>query len=111
MVSYSESNKCRRIGLLNYFDEEHNGECGMCDNCLNPKEMHDITEAARKFLSCVYRTNQSFGMNYVIDVLRGSKSSRILENHHENLSTYGIGKEYSQSQWKTLARQFLNEDL
>ena len=106
MLEYAESIMCRRKPLLDYFNENYaKDNCGMCDNCLNPKELNDITQEAQKLLSCIYRTGQSFGINYVIDVLRGSQLARILDNGHDKLSTYNIGKDLSKQQWKSIARQ------
>ena len=111
MLNYAEATTCRRIPLLKYFAEDHAGNCGKCDNCLEPPEMADLTEMAQKFLSCVYRTGQNFGVNYIIDVLRGSKSAKILQNRHDEVSTYGIGSDLSVDQWKHLSRQLLNAQL
>lgn len=111
MVRYAEVHSCRRKALLAYFDEEYKGKCTMCDNCLEPKELVNTTLLAQKLLSCAYRVGQNFGGAYVIDVLRGSKSARVLQNGHDQLSTYGIGKDLSVSQWKNLLRQFINDKL
>ncbi|MCF6148167.1 MAG: DNA helicase RecQ [Candidatus Kuenenia sp.] len=108
IVSYCESNVCRRRILLDYFGEkfsEHN--CGNCDLCLNPKEQFDGTVIAQKLLSCVYRVGECFGMHYVIDVLLGSKNQKVLQNGHTALSTYGIGKEYSKPQWLAFSRELI----
>jgi len=108
MVSYCESNVCRRRVLLDYFGEKFSGDnCGNCDLCLNPKEQFDGTVVAQKLLSCVYRVGENFGMHYVIDVLLGSKNKKILQNGHTTLSTYGIGKEYSKPQWLAFSRELI----
>ncbi|SDB40179.1 ATP-dependent DNA helicase RecQ [Desulfonatronum thiosulfatophilum] len=113
MVGYSESAVCRRIPLLGYFNESHPAaNCGMCDNCCTePKELSDVTVAAQKFLSCVKRTGEMFGMSHIIDVLRGSRSEKVLSRRHDGLSTYGIGMEHSKKQWQHLARQFIQQGL
>ncbi len=88
--------------------------CGHCDNChagQRPIELTDVTVAAQKFLSCVKRTGELFGAAHIIDVLRGSKSQRVLDRGHDRLSTYGIGLEFSKAQWRELARQFIEQDL
>jgi ATP-dependent DNA helicase RecQ len=94
VVEYSELRSCRRKFLLEYFGEPVEMEnCGTCDNCsATPTETHDATEIAQKILSTVLRTGERFGLAYICDVLRGSKQKRVLENHHENLSVYGVAK-------------------
>ena len=85
----------------------HEGDCGNCDNCLNPPEQFDGTVAAQKFLSCAHRTGQRFGAGHVIEVLLGKENDRMLYLAHNKLSTYGIGKELSERQWRSVARQLL----
>ncbi len=113
LVSWATSRNCRRKLLLDYFGEQYElDNCGMCDNCCKiDEERFDLTIAAQKYLSCVIRTEQIFGEAYIIGVLRGSQSRRILENKHDKLSTYGIGSEYSKSQWRYLSYQFIQNDL
>lgn len=105
---YCETKKCRRQMLLNYFGEEHGGNCGSCDFCLTETEYFDGTIIAQKALSAVYRLDQSFGMNYVIDFLRGSKSEKI-KPWHKNLKTYGVGKDISKKQWQEYLRDLISE--
>jgi ATP-dependent DNA helicase RecQ len=111
VVGYAESAICRRTVQLSYFGEAFPGNCGNCDNCLYPKPVEDWTVEAQKFLSCVARCKERFGMNYVIDVLRGSKDKRILGNGHDRLSTYGIGKDRSTDDWRVLGRSLLQQGL
>ncbi len=113
MVKYAESDFCRRQSLISYFGENYSKSyCGMCDNCLTDgKDKTDITVPAQKFLSAVKRTGEFFGMNYIIDVLLGSSSDRIFSNGHQNLSVFGIGKEFTKKQWQALTRQFTKKDL
>jgi ATP-dependent DNA helicase RecQ len=113
MLGYAESQSCRRVPLLAYFGEAFTQTpCKMCDNCLaGQKELVELTIPAQKFLSCVARTGERFGATHIIDVLRGSQSEKVLKNGHGNLSTYGIGKEFSKAQWLHLSRQFLQEGL
>ncbi len=113
LLQFVETDGCRRIPLLTYFGEDYSTEkCDMCDNCLaGEKTFVDITVPAQKFLSCVKRTDEIFGANHIIDVLRGSQSKKVLKFGHANLSTYGIGKEYSRKQWFHLARQFIQKGL
>ena len=113
LVDWATSTDCRRIGLLGYFGEEYEADnCQMCDNCLiEADEQVDLTIPAQKFLSCVVRTEQRFGINHIIKVLRGSREKKVLEFGHDELSTYGIGREYSTAQWKLLAGQFIQQHL
>ena len=108
MVGFAESLTCRRRVLLGYLGEQMENDCGNCDICLDPPERYDATEAARKVLSCVYRVGQSFGIKHVVDVLRGADNERIRKFNHEYLTTYGIGLEYSQSEWISLVRQLIH---
>ncbi len=113
VTAYCDSRDCRRRILLGYFGEAWQEEnCGNCDNCLRsfaPVEMEDRTIDAQKFLSCVGRTEQRFGMTHIIDVLRGANTKRIRDFHHDTLSTYGIGKEYSIEEWKRLGHALLQQ--
>ena len=116
MLGLCEMTTCRRQALLDYFDEKGSEPCGNCDNCLSPPESWDGTVAAQKALSCVYRTGQRFGVNYVADVLTGKDDARIRQFGHDQLSTYGIGNDHSQAEWRTIFRQlialgFLSVDL
>jgi len=111
MVQFAESDVCRRIPLLNYFGEQFPDEtCDLCDNCLaGEREWIDVTIPAQKFLSCVKRTGECFGATHIIDVLRGSRAEKVLRHRHHELSTHGIGREYSTKQWQQLARQLLHK--
>ncbi len=107
MLGLCELTGCRRQALLAYFGETLPEPCGNCDNCLLPPETWDAQEAARKALSCVYRTGQRFGVNYVVDVLRGKEDDRIQRFGHDRLSTFGIGADLSISEWRSLFRQLI----
>ena len=107
MLGLCESGICRRQTLLSYFGEQLDEPCGNCDNCLSPPELWDASETARKALSCVYRCGQRFGVNYLVDVLRGKHDDRIKGNRHDQQSTFGIGAEDSVMQWRTLFRQLI----
>ena len=113
LVDWATSLECRRKGLLAHFGERYQKQnCGMCDNCRKLEtERVDLTEPAQKFLSCVVRTKQLFGEIYIIDILRASKRKNILDNGHDQLSTYGIGMEYNKTQWRYLCFQFLQQEL
>ncbi len=99
MLAYCELTTCRRQSLLEYFKDHLDQPCGNCDTCLEPVETWDGTEAAQKALSCIYRTGQRFGVHYLIDVLLGKDNPRIKAQGHEQLSTFGIGQEFSEQQW------------
>ena len=105
LLGYCEATRCRRQVLLAHFGEPYEKPCGNCDNCLEPPQTWDGTQAAQKALSCIYRTGQRFGVNYVIDVLRGSANERIVQFGHDRLSTYGIGQDMDASAWRGVFRQ------
>ena len=113
LISWATSLGCRRKELLAYFGERYEKQnCRMCDNCRQSEtERVDLTTPAQKFFSCVVRTDQMFGEAYIIDVLRGSRQRRIIENRHDELSTHGIGMEYNKTQWRYLSHQFLQHQL
>ncbi|PHS73021.1 MAG: DNA helicase RecQ [Cycloclasticus sp.] len=107
MLGLCELIACRRHALLAYFDEASNEACGACDNCVSPPEKWDGSEAAQKVLSTIYRTDQRFGVNYIIDVLMGKADNRIQQNGHDKVSTFGIGTELSVAEWRTVFRQLI----
>jgi ATP-dependent DNA helicase RecQ len=111
VIDYAQGTVCRRTIQLGYFGERFPGNCGNCDNCRYPKPMQDWTIEAMKFLSCVARCKERFGMLYIIDVLRGSKNQKITQNEHDQLSTYGIGKDKSVDEWRMLGRSLLHQGL
>jgi ATP-dependent DNA helicase RecQ len=112
MLAYGDSQTCRRRRLLAYFGETLDSDnCGNCDICLHPKVREERTIDAQKFLSCVARTQQHFGMRYIIDVLRGANTQRIRDMGHNQLSTYGIGKDRSVDEWQYLGRTLLQQEL
>jgi len=108
MLGLCEQRHCRRQSILAYFNEELKEPCGNCDTCLNPPESWDATEAARKALSCIHRTEQRFGVNYVVDVLRGKDNDRIKQFKHDSVSTYGIGKDLDEHEWRSVFRQLMS---
>ena len=107
MLGFCEITSCRRQTLLSYFGEELGHPCGNCDNCLEPTETWDGTEAARMALSVAYRTEQRFGVNHLIDVLRESNSDKVFQFGHHKLSSYGIGKAIDNNQWRSVFRQLV----
>ncbi|MEH2169644.1 MAG: DNA helicase RecQ [Nostoc sp.] len=110
-IDYAEGTDCRRTIQLGYFGERFAGNCGNCDNCRHPKPMQDWTIEAMKFLSCVARCKERFGMLHIIDVLRGAKKDKILQYEHDKLSTYGIGKDRTVDEWRMLGRSLLHQGL
>jgi ATP-dependent DNA helicase RecQ len=107
LLGWCEVTACRRRPLLEYFGEPRFDPCGNCDNCTSPPATWDGTEAARKLLSAVYRTGQSFGAAHVIDVLLGEATEKVARHRHERLSVFGIGKDLPVSAWRSLLRQLL----
>ena len=114
VLSYAESTECRRAIQLRYFDEHYSPPCGACDNCCEPRTLEDRTLQAKQLLSCVARLAQRrerFGAAHIIDILRGSRSERVVSRNHDDLSVYGIGKQQSLSEWRTLIRTLLHQGL
>ncbi len=107
MLGLCELISCRRQALLAYFDEESEGACGQCDNCQNPPKRWDATEDVQKALSCVYRTQQRFGVNYIIDILLGKSNDRIQQNGHDAISTFGLGQHRTALEWRSVFRQLI----
>ncbi len=116
MVHYAEARECRRTTLLRYFGEERPDEpCGGCDNCLTPRETFDGTIAAQKFLSCVHRVRAksgfSFGLNHIVEVLTGADTEAVRSRGHNEVSTYGIGKDLKRDAWQSIGRELLRLGL
>ncbi len=111
LLGFCESTTCRHQTLLRYFGEEHPGDCGQCDNCLEPVDTWDATQAAQMALSCVYRTGQRFGVGHLIDVLLGKATPKVEQFRHQQLSTFGIGKDLAQAQWSSVYRQLVAAGL
>jgi len=107
LLGWCESTTCRRRALLNYFGESMEGGCGNCDICLNPPRTWNATEAAQKLMSTIYRTGQRFGSGQVIDVLRGKDTAKVNQFGHQKLSTYGIGADIGDKQWRSIIRQLI----
>ncbi|MBQ15194.1 MAG: DNA helicase RecQ [Gammaproteobacteria bacterium] len=107
MLGLCEITSCRRQALLNYFDEILARPCGNCDNCLQPVATWDGTEAARMALSAAYRTGQRFGVNYLIDVLRGANTDKIFQFDHHYLPIHGVGDSLDTNQWRSVFRQLV----
>jgi ATP-dependent DNA helicase RecQ len=110
LLALAEAHDCRRVRLLSYFGEESQ-PCGNCDNCLRPPATWDGTDAARKLLSCIYRFwqhgQQRFGAGHLIDVLRGKETDKVQQYGHQSLSTFGVGTDLSENQWRAVLRQLV----
>ncbi|GAB3349072.1 DNA helicase RecQ [Lysobacter tyrosinilyticus] len=111
LLGFCESTACRRQSLLGWFGEAHAGACGNCDNCLDPPQSWDGTVAARKALSCVYRSGQRFGAAHVIDILRGVSTERVQQFGHDKLSTWSIGSDLDERRWRSVFRQLVANAL
>ncbi|MES2413080.1 MAG: DNA helicase RecQ [Pseudomonadota bacterium] len=114
LLSLAEDTRCRRVSLLHYFGEDSQ-PCGNCDNCINPPAIWDGTEAARKMLSCIYRVQQASGINFgaghLMDILRGKQTEKVAQYQHEKLSTFGIGAELGETQWRAVLRQLIAKNM
>ncbi len=114
LLNLAEGTACRRVSLLHYFDEE-SLPCGNCDNCLHPPAVWDATDAARKMLSCIYRVQQasgiSFGAGHLMDILRGKATEKVLQHSHDKLSTFGIGSDLGEAQWRAVLRQLIAKNM
>jgi len=106
LLGLCETAGCRRVRLLAYFGEE-SSPCGNCDTCLEPPQTWDATEAARKALSCIYRTEQRFGAVHLIDVLLGRQTDRVTQWNHHQLAVFGIGADLDEATWRSVFRQLV----
>ncbi len=110
LLALAEAHDCRRVRLLAYFGET-SGPCGNCDNCIAPPSTWDGTKAAQMALSCVYRFYQQaqgrFGVGHLIDVLRGKETEKVVDYRHQLLSTFGVGKDMSEGEWRSVIRQLV----
>ena len=107
LLGWCEVTVCRRASLLRYFGDEPPDSCGNCDVCIAPPKTWDGTVAAQKLMSCIVRTGQRFGAGHVIDVLRGKDTAKVRQHRHESLSTYGIGADLGDGQWRSVLRQLV----
>lgn len=107
LLGFCESTACRHQTLLRYFGEQHAGNCCQCDNCLNPVDTWDATQAAQMALSAVYRTGQRFGVVHLIDVLLGKTNVKVSQFNHQALSVFGVGKNIASAQWSSVFRQLV----
>ncbi len=111
MVALAETPNCRRQVILNYFAQQAPDHCGNCDNCLDPPQVQEVTEAAKKFVSCLWRCTKAsghgYGAGHIIAVLRGETTERILARGHDKLSTFGIGRDLDEEIWHRVLRQLI----
>ena len=116
LLGFCESVACRHQTILRYFGEAHAGDCGQCDNCLNPVDTWDATKPAQMALSAVFRTGQRFGVVHLIDVLVGKTNAKVSQFNHQTLSVFGVGQAVTSQQWSSIFRQlvaggFLESDI
>ncbi|WP_457981059.1 DNA helicase RecQ [Ectopseudomonas composti] len=111
MLALCEETRCRRQALLAYFDEELPNPCGHCDNCIDGVETWDATEPARQALSAVYRSGQRYGVGHLVDILLGRDNEKIRSSGHQHLALFGVGKGFSEVEWRTLFRQLVARGL
>ncbi|MCH2568366.1 MAG: DNA helicase RecQ [Pseudomonadales bacterium] len=111
MLAFCELTTCRRQVLLGYFGDNPGEPCGHCDNCLSPPDAWDATLSVQQLLSAIYRTGQRFGAGYVISVVRGGGDPRIERNGHDRLQVFGMGKDLSEPEWRSVVRQLLVRGL
>ncbi len=107
MLGLCEITSCRRQALLDYFGETYSEPCGNCDSCLEPAQTWDATEACRMALSAVARTGERFGVNHLIDVLKGKETDKIWQFDHHHLPTFGVGDALDNNQWRSVFRQLV----
>ena len=114
LLTLAEDTHCRRVSLLRYFGEDSQ-PCMNCDNCLMPPAVWDATDAARKMLSCIYRVQQatgiSFGAGHIMDILRGKATDKVAQYAHDKLSTFGIGADLAEAQWRGVLRQLIAKNM
>jgi ATP-dependent DNA helicase RecQ len=114
MLGLAEAGDCRRVRLLAYFGEA-SAPCGNCDNCLEPPQLWDATDAARKLLSCIYRCQQAGGVGFaathIIDVLRGKMNEKVEKYGHDRLSTWAIGSDLTEADWRLVLRQLVAQHI
>lgn len=111
LLGLAESTGCRRRKLLAYFGEDLIQDCGNCDICLHPPKLFDGTEAVRKALSAMLRTGEWFGSGHLIDVLTGNVTDKVRDRGHDQLPTFGVGRDYGRNQWQAIFRQMMGLDL
>lgn len=109
MANLASVNVCRRKQILEYFDEEHEGNCGSCDICNGEAEQVDGTVDAQKILSAIVRTNQRFGIGQIVDIVRGADTEKIRKFGHQELKTWGVGKDKSKVWWNSIVNELIGQ--
>ena len=110
LLGLAEALECRRKTLLGYFGEDAE-TCGHCDLCQTPVETFDATEAVRKALSAALRTGEWFGAGHLIDIVMGNETDKVRQKGHEQLPTFGVGREFDKRGWQAVFRQMMGHDL
>ncbi len=110
MMGFIESGQCRRKSVLHLFGEEFAGPCGNCDRCQRPPQLSDHTDEVRLLIKAIASTGQRYGINYLIEVLQGLPTERVLQNEHQHLTVYGAGARIGKREWQLFARQLRVED-
>jgi ATP-dependent DNA helicase RecQ len=110
MLGFIESGQCRRKSVLHLFAEEFDGPCGNCDRCLQPPQLADHSEEVQLLVKVIASTGQQYGINYLIEVLQGIPTERVLQNGHEHLTIFGAGARTGKREWQVYARQLRIED-
>ncbi|WP_295048704.1 DNA helicase RecQ [uncultured Paracoccus sp.] len=111
LLGLAEATGCRRRQLLAYFGEEMAQDCGNCDLCATPPRLFDATQSVRKALSAMVRTGEWFGATHLIDILTGTVTEKVRERGHDNLPTFGVGRDHNRAQWQAIFRQMMGRDL
>lgn len=111
LIDFCQTGQCRRRVLLQYFEERRDKDCGNCDCCLNPKDTIDGLIIAQKIISAIARTGERFGANYILDVLIGADNEKITQNKHNELPTFGVGKDKSKKEWSSYINQLIGIGL
>lgn len=111
IIRFASVHVCRRKQILHYFNEDFSGNCGNCDVCNDETEKEDARVDAQMILSAILRVNESFGINYIIDIVRGANTEKIRNNHHDQLKTYGVGKDKDKRWWRTIINELISQEI
>ena len=111
IIKFASVHVCRRKQILHYFNEDFSGNCGNCDVCNDVTEKEDARIDAQMILSAILRVNESFGINYIIDIVRGANTEKIRNNHHDQLKTYGVGKDKDKRWWRTIINELISQEI
>jgi ATP-dependent DNA helicase RecQ len=111
IIRFASVNVCRRKQVLHYFNEDYSGNCGKCDVCNDETEKEDARVDAQMILSAILRVNESFGINYIIDIVRGANTEKIRSNNHDQLKTYGVGKSKDKRWWRAVINELISQEF